>query len=351
MNLSPEQQAQLAEQKKQCVFCKLVAKEIPAKIVFEDEKTLALLDIYPAVKGHTLFLPKEHYPLLPYLPDDEFKHYFGIAPALAKAIKEGMVSTAFNIFIANGGAAGQQAPHFFTHFMPREEGDGFFNFLFHTKKRPLEQKEVISFAKNFSVTMQHHFNKNPASWHTGIGEVPAYLERLYQESALLYEDEKVLCIFPTDNLVQGHMEIYSKSEEKFIEKLSAEDAAHLFYVASIAASLVFEGFKAQGTNIILKSGRTEDNSRGRLCLHIIPRKQDDQLEGIIWKPKQPTYNLDGVVGKIKDKTWKVKYKEEKKEEKKKVFKPEIIKMSIGKKEEQKHSSKEEIQKAIEKMKR
>src|SRR3989338_6371966 len=160
MNLPPEQQAQLAEQKKQCVFCKLIAKEIPAKVVFEDDKTIALLDIYPAVKGHTLFMPKEHYPLLPYLPDEEFKHYFGIAPALAKAIKEGMVSTAFNIFIANGGAAGQQAPHFFTHFMPREEGDGFFNFLFHTKKHPLEQKEVVSFAKNFSVTMQHHFNKN-----------------------------------------------------------------------------------------------------------------------------------------------------------------------------------------------
>ena len=88
MNLSPELKAQLAEQKKQCVFCKLIAKEIPGKIVFEDAKTMALLDIYPAVKGHTLFLPKEHYPILPYMPEDDFTHFFSLLPSMTKAVKD-----------------------------------------------------------------------------------------------------------------------------------------------------------------------------------------------------------------------------------------------------------------------
>ena len=63
MQLAPEIKKQLEEQKKQCIFCRLISGEIPnAKKVFEDDKTIALLDIYPALKGHTLFMLKEHYP-------------------------------------------------------------------------------------------------------------------------------------------------------------------------------------------------------------------------------------------------------------------------------------------------
>ena len=59
MNLTPEIKAQLEEQKKQCVFCKINYGEIPGKKVFEDDKTVAFLDINPAVKGHILFMLKE----------------------------------------------------------------------------------------------------------------------------------------------------------------------------------------------------------------------------------------------------------------------------------------------------
>ena len=65
MSLAPEIKAQLAEQKKQCVYCKIVAKEIPGKVVFEDTVTLGILDIYPAKKGHIVFTLKEHYPIVP----------------------------------------------------------------------------------------------------------------------------------------------------------------------------------------------------------------------------------------------------------------------------------------------
>src|SRR3989338_896926 len=106
MQLTPELKAQLAEQKKNCVFCKLVSKEMPGKVVFEDAKTMAILDIYPAVKGHTLFMLKEHYPILPYVPPDEFRNFFWLVPSLAKAIKRAMVTLGLNIFISNRRVAG-----------------------------------------------------------------------------------------------------------------------------------------------------------------------------------------------------------------------------------------------------
>ena len=311
MNLTPEIKAQLEEQKKQCVFCKILAKEIPGKIVFEDDKTAAILDIYPALKGHTVFLLKEHYPIMPYIPADEFKHYFGLMPQLSKAIKKAMVSTGVNIFIANGGVAGQQAPHFLTHLLPRENGDGFFNFLFDKRKTSLAEDKVKMLAHNFPIMMQNHFGRNPAAWHLGKGEVPSFLEDVYNSNSVIYEDEKVLCVVPEKGLTEGHIEIYSKNEEQNIENLSIEDSSHLFFTASFAATAVFEGLGAQGTNIIIKSGNSDDNSEGKLCLHVLPRMQDDHLQGLLWQPKQPKYNLDGIASKLKDKTWNIKYEEKK----------------------------------------
>ena len=121
MQLTTEIKQQLAAQKAQCIFCKLISKEIPGKIVFEDDKTIALLDIYPAVKGHTLFMLKEHYPLPVYIPREEFIHKFGLLPGLSKAIKSAMVKTGMNVFMAMGGAAGQQSYHFMIHLPSSEE--------------------------------------------------------------------------------------------------------------------------------------------------------------------------------------------------------------------------------------
>jgi hypothetical protein len=83
---------------------------------------------------------------------------------------------------------------------------------------------------------------------------------------------------------------------------------HLFSAASLAAGLLFELFKAQGTNIIVKSGNSDDNLSGRLAVFVVARKTDDGMNDLLWIPKQPKYKLEGVMEKIKDKTWKVKYK-------------------------------------------
>src|SRR3989344_53827 len=279
MQLTPEIKAQLQEQKKQCIFCKIISKEMESKIVFEDKLTLAALDIRPAVNGHTLFMLKEHYPIMPYIPPEEFKHFFGLIPQLSKSIKSAMLTTGINVFIANGGAAGQQSPHFLIHLLPREEQDGFFNFLFQRTEQKLSAVQT-KFLIDHLLPLRSHFARPPAPGGPAAIPAPAiknplFLRSVYENSTLLYEDGQCLVVLPNRAVVAGHLEIYSKEEEKEIARLSAESSARLFYVASAAAVALFEGLKAQGTNILVQSGTADDNPQGQLCLHILPRTAGD----------------------------------------------------------------------------
>lgn len=344
MQLTPEIKAQLAEQKKQCIFCKIISGEMEGKQVFEDDKVAAYLDIYPAIKGHTILMLKEHYPIMPYIPADEFHHLFGILPKVAGAVKKGMVSTGLNVFIANGGAAGQQSPHFLIHIFPREQGDGFFNFWFNKRKETLEAEQVSMLANNLPIMMNNHFGRNPASWHKGAGERPDYIPK----GKVVYEDEKVLCLIPEKGVVKGHFEIYSKEESSNFDNLSEESAAHIFYVASFAATALFEGLGAHATNIIVKSGNSVDNENELMAVHVLARWQEDGLhESLLWQPKQPNYDLKEIQNKIKNKAWNIKYGEKKKEEVSVIETKEPLTIS----DKKTSSPEDEIKQAIEKAKR
>lgn len=120
MELSAEQKAQLEEQKKQCPFCRIIAGEIPTQKVYEDDKIVAILDINPLKKGHVLILPKEHYPILALMPQDEMHHLFSLIPEFEQHLRKAMLATHTSIFIANGAAAGQQAGHFMIHMVPSD---------------------------------------------------------------------------------------------------------------------------------------------------------------------------------------------------------------------------------------
>ena len=297
MELTPEIKAQLAEQKKQCIFCKIISKEQESQIVFEDDTMMGVLDIYPAVKGHSVFFLKEHYPIMPYIPADEFKHFFGLVPKLSEAVQSGMVARGMNVFIANGGVAGQQASHFLIHYLPRDPGDNFFNFDF-SMKQSLDSEKISMLKNNLPIMMKNHFGRNPAEWHTGEGNP------IDTNGVVIYEDEKVVCVLPEKGTVAGHLEILSKLEDQDITKLSNEDSSHLFYVASFAATALFEGLKVHGTNIILKSGQPDN----KLAIHVLPRLPDDGLQKMLWEPKQPSYDLSSIASKIKDQMWKVSQK-------------------------------------------
>ncbi len=106
-----------------CIFCKIAKGEIPSYEIYSDEKCFAFLDINPASKGHTLLIPKEHYALMPEMPDELVAHLGQIAKHIALRAVSAFNAKGVNIFVANGSAAGQNAPHVIIHIIPRYEGD------------------------------------------------------------------------------------------------------------------------------------------------------------------------------------------------------------------------------------
>ena len=124
--ISPEQITEM--QKQQCIFCHIISGKVASKKIYEDDKCLAILDINPANPGHILILPKEHYSIMPLIPEDEIKHLFKIAKKVSAAQIRGLKADGTNIFIANGAAAGQKAPHFMIHMIPRKSNDGLDSF-------------------------------------------------------------------------------------------------------------------------------------------------------------------------------------------------------------------------------
>ncbi len=109
--------------KENCIFCKIASKEIPSKIVFEDDVCLAILDINPATIGHLLLMPKEHYMMMPMVPDEVLGHLAVIAKYLSELLENTFDCKDVTTFIANGAAAGQQSQHFMMHVIPRYEND------------------------------------------------------------------------------------------------------------------------------------------------------------------------------------------------------------------------------------
>ncbi|MBU2560865.1 MAG: HIT domain-containing protein [Nanoarchaeota archaeon] len=124
MQPSPEQQKAIEQQKAQCIFCQIIDEKIPSKKVYEDKLLIGILDINPASKGHVLLMPKEHYPIMPLIPPETFKHLIDKTKEVDGCIKEALLCKETTIFIANGAAAGQQSSHFMLHIIPRDGGDG-----------------------------------------------------------------------------------------------------------------------------------------------------------------------------------------------------------------------------------
>lgn len=109
--------------KENCIFCKIIKKEIESQIIFEDDVCLAILDINPATKGHILLMPKEHYMLMPQVPDQVLGHLTYISKYMSDLLKQTLACDDVSLYIANGAAAGQQAMHFMAHLIPRYPGD------------------------------------------------------------------------------------------------------------------------------------------------------------------------------------------------------------------------------------
>lgn len=107
-----------------CIFCKIIAGEIPSQAIYEDEKFRAILDVAPAAKGHALILPKDHYANLYELPDDLAADTIRLAKKMMKVMTDKLGCDGFNILQNNGETAGQSVFHFHMHLIPRYREDG-----------------------------------------------------------------------------------------------------------------------------------------------------------------------------------------------------------------------------------
>ncbi|WP_193224688.1 HIT family protein [Bacillus sp. B1-b2] len=109
-----------------CIFCKIIAGEIPAKKVFENDHVIAFLDISQVTKGHTLVVPKTHVKDIFELTPKISKDLFEVVPTVATAIKEAYNPIGLNLLNNNGEKAGQSVFHYHMHIIPRYgKGDGF----------------------------------------------------------------------------------------------------------------------------------------------------------------------------------------------------------------------------------
>lgn len=130
------------------VFERIIKREIPAYIVYEDDLVIAFLDISQVTKGHTLVVPKKVYKDVFELDDDIAGHLFKVSVKLAKGIKKAFKAEGLNIVNNNGSEAGQEVFHYHIHLIPRYVGDdyrirGIYHGDMYSKDAFTEMKDAI----------------------------------------------------------------------------------------------------------------------------------------------------------------------------------------------------------------
>ena len=127
-----------------CIFCKIVAGEIPSFKLYEDAQTLSFLDINPANPGHALVIPKNHAPNLIASDDRDLGHVIATVRRVAAAIDRTLSPYGINLLQANGPGAAQSVFHFHMHIVPRVKDD---NLLMNWHPKPGDKAELAALAE------------------------------------------------------------------------------------------------------------------------------------------------------------------------------------------------------------
>jgi histidine triad (HIT) family protein len=106
-----------------CIFCKIVAGDLPSETVQEDEHTVAFMDINPWTRGHALVIPRNHSPNLYEVGEDDLRHTSSAAKRLALRMRERLRCDGVNLLNASEPAAWQTVFHFHMHVIPRYQDD------------------------------------------------------------------------------------------------------------------------------------------------------------------------------------------------------------------------------------
>lgn len=123
-----------------CVFCRIVAGQLPASVVHEDDETLAFMDLGQVNPGHVLIAVKRHADDIYALDERQAAALYGAASLVARAIREAFAPHGLSVYQANGKAAGQTVFHLHLHLVPRYEADGM-NLTWPVKNPPRDKLE------------------------------------------------------------------------------------------------------------------------------------------------------------------------------------------------------------------
>ena len=135
-----------------CIFCRIIRKEIPAEIIHEDNKTITFLDIAPIHPGHALTVSKEHYETFLKTPEETARHMLSVVKKVADAILKATSAQGINIGINNGNAAGQIVMHTHYHIIPRFTNDG----LKHWPQQAYKPNQMKTIAERIKQELRTH---------------------------------------------------------------------------------------------------------------------------------------------------------------------------------------------------
>ena len=114
----------MAERDAQCIFCSIVAGEMDAQRVYEDDRLLVFMDAFPAAEGHLLLVPKRHAKDIFEMDVDDLRALIALSRDVAQAIRSALAPDGIGVHQLNGAAAGQTVFHYHMHLIPRKQGEG-----------------------------------------------------------------------------------------------------------------------------------------------------------------------------------------------------------------------------------
>jgi histidine triad (HIT) family protein len=135
------------------IFSKIVSGEIPSHKIYEDDLTLAFMDINPASRGHTLVICKAEHPDLWNIPPETLAAISATMQRVALAIRAALQPDGLNVIQSNGAAAGQEIFHYHVHLIPRWEGDKAVRLW---RPQPSEQNELRATAEQIRQALPGH---------------------------------------------------------------------------------------------------------------------------------------------------------------------------------------------------
>ncbi|MFX1560511.1 MAG: HIT family protein [Promethearchaeota archaeon] len=108
-----------------CLFCKIIRGEIPSSVIFEDEHSMAFMDVFPVTEGHCLLIPKKHYVNMYDVDPEVVAHLAKKLSDLTKRVQKATGAEGVLNIVANGEGAGQEIPHLHFHAIPRNKSSPF----------------------------------------------------------------------------------------------------------------------------------------------------------------------------------------------------------------------------------